>query len=152
MQRSYDGPTKSGDLRWVPILDPLLPVLRAWRLRIGGEKVFPTRDVHTRDQSSRIFQETLHRVLERAGLPPKHITFHGLRHTFASHFAMRGGNIFKLQKILGHSEPKMTMRYAHLSPSAFAEDWSRLGTSTPVSAGGDVAAIGDARPQGGGAP
>ncbi len=41
---------------------------------------------------------------------------HVLRHTFASHFVMRGGNILTLQKILGHSSLTMTMRYAHLSP------------------------------------
>ncbi len=41
---------------------------------------------------------------------------HVLRHTFASHFVMRGGNILTLQKILGHSSLAMTMRYAHLSP------------------------------------
>lgn len=41
---------------------------------------------------------------------------HVLRHTFASHFMMNGGNILTLQKILGHTSLAMTMRYAHLSP------------------------------------
>lgn len=41
---------------------------------------------------------------------------HVLRHTFASHFMMNGGNILVLQKILGHSTIAMTMRYAHFSP------------------------------------
>lgn len=40
---------------------------------------------------------------------------HVLRHSFASHFMMNGGNILTLQKILGHSSINMTMRYAHLS-------------------------------------
>jgi hypothetical protein len=40
VQRSFDGPTKAGDVRYVPILDALLPVLRAWRLRCGGGFVF----------------------------------------------------------------------------------------------------------------
>jgi integrase len=43
VQRSYSGPTKSGELRWIPILDPLLPVLRAWRLRNPLHIVFPNR-------------------------------------------------------------------------------------------------------------
>lgn len=47
--------------------------------------------------------------------PPGQKT-HILRHTFASHFMMQGGDILTLQKILGHSDLKMTMRYAHLSP------------------------------------
>jgi integrase len=55
------------------------------------------------------------RALRRARIEDFH--FHDLRHTFASHFAMKGGNIYALAKILGHSSPKMTLdRYAHLSP------------------------------------
>lgn len=41
---------------------------------------------------------------------------HILRHSFASHFIMNGGNILSLQKILGHADISMTMRYAHLAP------------------------------------
>lgn len=41
---------------------------------------------------------------------------HVLRHTFASHFMMNGGNILVLQRILGHSTITMTMRYAHFAP------------------------------------
>ncbi|MCW7761706.1 phage integrase [Photorhabdus luminescens] len=41
---------------------------------------------------------------------------HVLRHTFASHFMMKGGNILVLQRILGHTDIKMTMRYAHFAP------------------------------------
>jgi integrase len=44
------------------------------------------------------------------------VTFHDLRHTFASHFVMRGGKIEALQQILGHKDIKTTLRYAHLSP------------------------------------
>jgi len=47
---------------------------------------------------------------------PKGQAAHVLRHSFASHFMMNGGNILTLQKILGHSSIVMTMRYAHLSP------------------------------------
>ncbi|MGB0895344.1 MAG: phage integrase [Parashewanella sp.] len=42
---------------------------------------------------------------------------HVLRHTFASHFMMNGGNILVLQNILGHADIQMTMRYAHFAPS-----------------------------------
>lgn len=47
---------------------------------------------------------------------PKGQMTHILRHTFASHFVMNGGNILTLQKILGHSDINQTMRYAHLAP------------------------------------
>lgn len=33
-----------------------------------------------------------------------------------SHFLMKGGDILTLQRILGHSDIKLTMRYAHLCP------------------------------------
>lgn len=47
---------------------------------------------------------------------PKGQATHVLRHTFASHFIMNGGNILILQKILGHSSILQTMTYAHLAP------------------------------------
>lgn len=37
-------------------------------------------------------------------------TFRDLRHTFASHFVMRGGSLKELQKILGHKTMNMTLR------------------------------------------
>ena len=43
VQRSFSGPVKSARVRYVPILDPLLPILRQWRLRCPGEIVFPNR-------------------------------------------------------------------------------------------------------------
>ncbi len=45
------------------------------------------------------------------------IRFHDLRHTFASHFIMKGGRITELQRMLGHSSTELTNRYAHLSPT-----------------------------------
>jgi site-specific recombinase XerD len=44
------------------------------------------------------------------------IRFHDLRHSFASNYMMNGGNVFDLQKLLGHTDIKMTMRYAHFTP------------------------------------
>jgi len=41
---------------------------------------------------------------------------HVLRHSFASHFMMNGGNILVLRDILGHADIQMTMRYAHFAP------------------------------------
>ena len=46
---------------------------------------------------------------------------HILRHTFASHFIINGGNILTLQSILGHSDIRMTMIYAHLAPDHLEE-------------------------------
>jgi integrase len=60
---------------------------------------------------------TFSRVIDTTSIKlPTGQATHVLRHTFASHFVMLGGNILTLQKILGHSSLAMTMRYAHLSP------------------------------------
>ena len=122
---SYDKSTKSKRVRHVPILDPLLPRLREWKIGVHGPLMFANSAGNMRQKSDRIFQETLHRCLQRAGLG--RIRFHDLRHTFASHWVMKGGDLFKLQKILGHSTPQMTLRYAHLAPGAFESDWGRFG-------------------------
>ncbi|WP_145518117.1 phage integrase [Yersinia bercovieri] len=53
-------------------------------------------------------------------LPAGQLT-HVLRHTFASHFMMNGGNILVLQRVLGHTDIKMTMRYAHFAPDHLEE-------------------------------
>ena len=146
VQHSYDGPTKGGSIRHVPLMDPLLPILKTARLRTPGLLVFPNSRGVMRRESDRIFQEVLHRVLNRANFPEeevngrmrRYIVFHSLRHSFASHWVLGGGDIFKLQKILGHKSISMTQRYAHLAPGAFADDYGRLGDSIPS---GEVAEL-----------
>jgi len=56
------------------------------------------------------------RALEKTTIElPKGQAAHVLRHTFASHFMMNGGNILVLKKALGHSSLAMTLRYSHLA-------------------------------------
>lgn len=62
-----------------------------------------------------------------------------LRHTFAAQFMMSGGNILALQKILGHHDIKMTMRYAHLAPDHL-ETALRFNPLATLPSGGKVAA------------
>lgn len=102
--------TKSGKNRAVPIDESLHEEL----VRIAQSSL-----------TGRLFKSSaaaFRSAIERCGiqLPAGQLT-HVLRHTFASHFMMNGGNILTLQRILGHSSLAMTMKYAHLAPEHLQE-------------------------------
>lgn len=75
--------------------------------------------------SGRLFNASYYKVRNalRAVKPdlPDGQAVHVLRHTFATHFMMNGGNIITLQRILGHSNIQQTMTYAHFAPD-FLQD------------------------------
>jgi integrase len=58
------------------------------------------------------------------------VRVHDLRHTFAVHAIQSGLPLPRLQKLLGHATPAMTMRYARHAPEAyFVEDAARIAAS-----------------------
>ncbi|NPU86400.1 MAG: site-specific integrase [Syntrophaceae bacterium] len=65
---------------------------------------------------------TFGRAIKKLGLndgitdPRQKITFHSLRHTFASWLALNGEPILTIRDLLGHKTLAMTSRYAHLMP------------------------------------
>lgn len=65
-----------------------------------------------------IFRKAIERT--KIELPTGQLS-HVLRHSFVSHFMMNGGDILTLQKILGHSDLKATMCYAHMAPDHLEE-------------------------------
>lgn len=94
--------TKNGKNRSVPISESLYRVIADSSKRL----LFPDADyVRVRTLLKSIAPDL-----------PAGQAVHVLRHTFASHFMMNGGNILTLQKILGHSTINQTMIYAHFSP------------------------------------
>lgn len=103
--------TKSSKARSVAIEKALTEKLIAHFKEHGnGERLFTT--------AYSAFREALIDTnLKKADGQLTHI----LRHTFASHFIMNGGNILHLQKDLGHHSLAMTMKYAHLSPNHLEE-------------------------------
>jgi len=54
-----------------------------------------------------------YRLRAKAGI--ENLRVHDLRHSFASFLVNGGRSLYEVQQILGHSDPKVTMRYAHLS-------------------------------------
>jgi integrase len=106
--------TKGRKVRHVGINEALLPAIKeAHRSRTPDCDfvVFTDagRPLDARNLRKRFFDKDI----RESGVTK--IRFHDLRHTFASLFVMNGGNLFDLQKILGHSDSQMTMRYAHHS-------------------------------------
>jgi DNA-binding winged helix-turn-helix (wHTH) protein len=87
---------------------------------IGEDRVFPPKAGATsgRQRVEGSFED----LLERAGI--QGFRFHDLRHTFASWFMMNGGDLYELAKILGHSNIKMTERYAKLARQHLARTGS----------------------------
>lgn len=97
--------TKNGKQRVIPIKPQLSSYLR--------DHAHPTKSGRLFDYSLGAFRKAMDK--SSIQLPQGQCT-HVLRHTFASHFVMKGGDILTLKNILGHSDLKVTMRYAHLSP------------------------------------
>ncbi len=107
----------------------LLPILAEWHKRCPKTAeglVFPVVRRGTTNMGDSKDMLGLPELLARAGCTQLLRPWHALRHTFASHFVMKGGNILTLQKILGHSDIKMTLRYAHLAPDFLGDEMERV--------------------------
>jgi len=68
---------------------------------------------------------------------------HDLRHSFASHLAMGGSSIQKIQQLLGHSDINTTMIYAHLLPEHMRGDVARLGKQLKIGTAPDLKVVSD---------
>lgn len=60
------------------------------------------------------------------GFNPPARTVHATRHTFATAYLRRGGNVFSLQRVMGHSDLETTKRYAHMSTADLQAVHERL--------------------------
>lgn len=131
VQRGEQGTVKGGRIRYVPILDAVLPMLKARGLkRDGAELVFPGKGGKVRDKPA--VRRALRAALKRAGQDER-LRWHDLRHTCASWWVLASGDIFRLSKLLGHRSVVITEQwYAHLSPEAWQQDYARLKFRVPT--------------------
>jgi integrase len=113
----YLEKTKTDEARQIPINDDLDDCFKSIRKRqpVGVKYIFRDQNGHIKD-----IKTAFNSAIKRAGI--QDFRPHDLRHTFASHYVMRGGSLPALQKILGHADIKMTMRYAHLSKEFAREE------------------------------
>ncbi|MFW5726491.1 MAG: tyrosine-type recombinase/integrase [bacterium] len=106
--------TKSGKPRTVPLSPNALEILKG--LPKVNEFIFPSPK--TGKPFVSIFN-SWNQARKRAGL--EDVRIHDLRHSFASFLVNGGRSIYEVGKLLGHTQIKTTMRYAHLSDQTLME-------------------------------
>jgi integrase/recombinase XerD len=108
--------TKTSRDRLIPMSPGLAAVLREYLYRRGLSKLtdqdplFISRN-GGRQLSDKRIQSIISDVAKRAGL--LHVHVHMLRHSFASAWIANGGDVFHLQRVLGHNDIATTMIYLH---------------------------------------
>ena len=125
--------TKSGKNRTVLMPDQVKAMFQAMEPGKGNVPVF----VNSKGKRLKMISKTFSRTVAALGLNEgisdrrQKVTFHTLRHTYASWLVQAGTPLLTVQKLLGHSTITMTQRYSHLAPDNFqkaAEILSRKGS------------------------
>jgi len=118
-----------GKILALAIADPLFLVLANLGPKSAG-RVFLYRGRPIKTDVRRAFLT----ALKRAGVTGK-FTWHDLRHTAASWMIQDGADLLTVRDALGHSDAKLTQRYAHVAKTKVAEALHRLGdalSGTPL--------------------
>ncbi len=119
--------------RHVPISDMLRPILYRYINRVkpkDGVLIFGTHKGTKMSQRNALRDV---RVVERAA-GVRCLSWHCYRHTMATGYLRRGGNIYKLQRICGHSDIRTTQKYIHLSTDFITEGHEAFSSLAPVKA------------------
>lgn len=99
------GYSKSGQSRHVQLNTEAMGVLKQWKRQHSGTgRLFTVRDI----------KKAWAGLMESAGI--ENFRFHDLRHDFASKLVMAGVDLNTVRELLGHSDIKTTLIYAHLAP------------------------------------
>lgn len=83
-----------------------------------NDLVFPARGGGKRTQISKVFMESVDRLGLNSGVsdPREKVSFHNLRHSFASRLVQSGVDLYVVKTLLGHQNISQTQRYSHLAP------------------------------------
>lgn len=109
--RGFESSPKNNKTRTIPLTKSVVEMLEA---RDKGTP-FIFSDTKGRPQEYKTSLQRLHRICNRANI--RRIGWHVFRHTFASHLAAKNNSIVAIKDLLGHSDIKMTLRYAHINMS-----------------------------------
>lgn len=108
--------SKSKRMRSVPLNDSALEVLD----QLDTEGKFAHLFINSKTgKPYTTIMKVWSRLRIKAGLPE--LRLHDLRHQFASFLVNSGRSLYEVQQILGHSDPSVTTRYAHLSSKSLQE-------------------------------
>lgn len=107
--------SKSGKPRYISLSDEAIAILRNMPKHPNSPWLFPSR---TPKKPLRDIYRFWNKLRRRIGLYD--VRIHDLRHTFASLLVNAGHSLYEVQKLLGHSDPRITMRYAHLNRASLA--------------------------------
>ena len=113
--------------RMVPIGEPALDALKAWRRampkawELDGPVITNLRGGRL---TTRAVENILAQRIVAAGLGSS-ITPHGLRHCFATHMLNAGADLRSIQEMLGHASLATTQRYTHVSVKHLKEVYRR---------------------------
>ena len=130
--------SKSKRVRSVPLNDSALDVLNQLDTEGTFEYLFINKK--TKNPYTRI-HKAWHRIRKVAGVP--FLRIHDLRHSYASFLVNSGRSLYEVQQILGHSDPKVTQRYSHLSSKSLQEaanSASKIISAATVMSASEVAA------------
>lgn len=109
--------------RHLPLNAEALDTLKRWKKQSKATGlVFPSPKTGGRMDNINSSWEELCELAEVADF-----RFHDLRHSFASRLVMAGVDLNTVRELLGHSDIRMTLRYAHLAPDKLAEAVAKLG-------------------------
>ncbi len=107
--------TKSGKVQYTPLNDDAQGILRSFPSWEHSIWVFPSKTNGTHLDSYNFYGRVFMPAVKAAKL--EGVTWHTLRHTFASRLAMNGHGDSTIAALLRHSSTTLVQRYAHLSPS-----------------------------------